>query len=211
MKTHPFPLHTPRRQRGVVILFGLIALVIMLIGAVAMVRSMNSSLANAGNLGFKRDLTNQGERAMQAVFTLMESGALVTEAARQTTNPLLNYRARQFVGAEVTPQGLPVALLSDAGFAAVGTAPDIEVADLGVRVRYVIDRLCAADGVPNDTTCTMGESQVPGARSLDELNTAADPSAGGAGAVPQQVVYRLSIRVTGPRDTQAFFQSTFSL
>jgi hypothetical protein len=29
--------------------------------------------------------------------------------------------------------------------------------------------------------------------------------------VPQQVVYRLSIRVNGPRSTQAFFQTTFTL
>ena len=60
----------PRTQQGVVMLFGLIALAIMLIGAAAMVRSMNASLFNAGNLGFKRDLTNQAERAVGTVITL---------------------------------------------------------------------------------------------------------------------------------------------
>ena len=39
---------------------------------------------------------------------------------------------------------------------------------------------------------------------------AEDNSAGGAGALPRQVVYRLSVRVGGPRDTQAYFQTTFS-
>jgi hypothetical protein len=42
-----------QRQRGVVMLFGLFALAIMLIGAAAMVRSMNTSMFNAGNLGFR--------------------------------------------------------------------------------------------------------------------------------------------------------------
>ena len=50
---------TGSRQHGVVMLFGLIALAIMLIGTAAMVRSMNTSMFNAGNLGFKRDMGNQ--------------------------------------------------------------------------------------------------------------------------------------------------------
>ena len=54
---------TPRRaaQRGVVLLYSLIALVIMLIAAIALVRSFQTSLFNAGNLGFKRDMRNQSE------------------------------------------------------------------------------------------------------------------------------------------------------
>ena len=53
-----------QRQRGVVLLFSLIALVIMLIVAVALVRSFNNSLFTAGNIGFKRDMQNQSEAAV---------------------------------------------------------------------------------------------------------------------------------------------------
>ena len=73
---HAHPSAHRRTQRGVVMLFGLIALAIMLIGAAAMVRSMNASLFNAGNLGFKRDLTNQAERAVSTVITALQTGGL---------------------------------------------------------------------------------------------------------------------------------------
>ena len=212
MKRPSMPMPARNRQRGVVIIFGLIALVIMLIGAVAMVRSMNSSLANAGNLGFKRDLTNQGERAMVEVLALMDGGALGTEVLRRNNSVARNYRATQFTGNEITAQGLPVALVDNTAFALVGTAAqDIVIADMGVTVRYVVDRLCGNTGVAEASHCTMADSSVSNrANSSDPLN-AAFGSAGGAGAVPQQVVFRLSIRVDGPRQTQAFFQTTFTL
>lgn len=212
MKRHPSALRGPRRQRGVVIIFGLIALVIMLIGAVAMVRSMNSSLANAGNLGFKRDLTNQGERAMAEVLAALDGGALGTETLRQTHSTARNYRATQFVGNQLTAQGLPVALVSDAAFALVGTADrDITIADMGVTVRYVVDRMCGVEGIAETKHCTMADSSVSNSANSSDPVTAEFGSAGGSGAAPQQVVYRLSIRVDGPRQTQAFFQTTFTL
>jgi hypothetical protein len=85
---HPHPRARRRTlrghaQHGVVLLYGLIVLAIMLIGAAAMVRSMNTSLVNAGNIGFKRDLTNQAERAAATALTLLQTGALATVAARQ--------------------------------------------------------------------------------------------------------------------------------
>ena len=191
----------PRRQRGMVMLYGLVALAIMLIGAVAVVRSMNSSLVNAGNLGFKRDLTNQGERAAAQVMALMQTGALGNEAARQDHSVARNYSAT-LLG--TNGQGVPLALLNDSTFPSVGSsANDVGVADLGVTVRYVVDRLCINTGLAESSHCTMAEALLD------------DAGEGGARpedtAVPLRVVYRMSIRVDGPRQTQAFFQSTFTL
>lgn len=205
-------LSIPGRQRGVVILFGLIAMLIMLIGAVAMVRSMNTSLANSGNLGFKRDLTNQGERALAEVLAEMQGGSLGSDVLRQSDNPALNYRASQYSGADVTAQGLPVALVNDTAFAAAGTAArDIAVADMGINVRYLVERMCRSAGPADPAQCTMADSEVSNAVNGSDPVTAEFTSSGGAGAVPQLVVYRLSVRVTGPRQTQAFFQTTFTL
>ena len=88
-----------------------------------------------------------------------------------------------------------------------------------VTLRYVVDRLCDSGGL--DTTlgadhCNLASDGAPRGGSGDKANTAEDAAGGSggavlAGAVQQQVVYRLSIRVTGPRNTQAFFQTTFTL
>lgn len=151
-----------RTQRGVVIIFGLIALVIMLIGAVAMVRSMNSSLANAGNLGFKRDLTNQGERAMVEVLALMDGGALGTEVLRRNNSVARNYRATQFTGNEITAQGLPVALVDNTAFALVGTAAqDIVIADMGVMCATSSTACAATPAWPRPATARWPTAAYP--------------------------------------------------
>lgn len=204
------PGHRVRRsERGVIMLFGLIALAIMLIGAAAMVRSMGTSMLNAGNLGFKRDLTNQGERAVASVMAVLQTGALSTDVARQSSNVAQNYSATMLATNE---QGLPDALLSDSTFSSAGVSSnDITISEQSVSVRYLIDRLCVNTGLAAADHCTMADDPNPVGGSGSEMIRAEDASAGGAGAVGQRVVYRVSIRVTGPRSTQAYFQTTLSL
>jgi type IV pilus assembly protein PilX len=210
MKSKHLPKPLPRRdQRGVVLIFGLIALVIMLIGTAALVRSMNTSLFTAGNSAFKRDLTNQGERAIATVITAVQTGPLSTEAAREASDASRNYSA---VALATNAQGIPLALLSDAAMAGIATsANDLTIADMAVTVRYVVDRMCVAAGPATSGGCMQADDTVPVGGSTSELLNAMDASSGGIAAVAAQVVYRVSIRVEGPRRTQSFFQTTFRL
>lgn len=191
-------------------LFGLIALAIMMIGAAAMVRSMNTSMTISGNLGFKRDLTNQAERATAAVMALMNTGALNTETARQSSAVARNYSARIL---PTNPQGIPTALVDDSTFNTTGTpSNDISAADQGVVLRYLVDRLCVNTGLADGSHCQMSDPGTPMGGSASETLRADDSAAsGGGGVLPRQTVYRLSIRVSGPRNTQAYFQTTFTL
>jgi type IV pilus assembly protein PilX len=209
----------PSRQRGVVLLFSLIALGIMLIVAVALVRSFNSSLFTAGNIGFKRDLQNQSERAVDKVLTEFRSGGnLASPTARQSTNTAYNYSARML---SVNPQGIPK-VLGTSGFTDPDTSivvgvvgNDIPLGTYG-SVRYVVDRLCATTGDETSLgagVCRLADNPVPVGTSLSNLQGAdrAPLCPTCASAAPQGVVYRLSIKVTGPRNTQSFFQSTFTV
>lgn len=204
------------RQRGVVLLFSLIALVVMLIAAVALIRSFNSSLFAAGNIGFKRDMRNQSELAVNTALGYFRgTGALSTTSGRANSTPSVNYSA---VMLPTNPQSIPNALaLSDSAFAAAYTAGDITSTDPNqkVTIRYVIDRLCSATG--DETTlgagsCVLANNPTPaGSGALDLMSA----GRGGecptcAAATPLGVVYRLSVKVTGPRNTQSFFQSTFT-
>jgi len=190
-------------------LFALIALAVMMIGAAAMVRSMNTSLFNAGNLGFKRDLTNQAERAMNAVRTLVLTGPLANEAQRQATDTARNYSATMLA---TNAQGLPTALVNDSNFSAAGSSGnDIAVTDQAVTVRYLVDRMCANAGAADTNHCTMSDMSTPAGGQAGGTAIAEESSVGGEGAIPRQTVYRVSIRVSGPRNTQAYFQTTFTL
>ena len=198
-----------RRQRGVVMLFGLFALAIMMIAAAAMIRSYGTAMATAGNLGFKRDLTNQAERAVGMVVTQLQSGSLGSEAARQSSNAAQNYSATLLAS---NAQGLPNALVTDSSFTTLGqTSNDITISEQAITVRYLVDRMCANAGVADANHCVMADDLNPQGGNGSVSNIAEDSSAGGAGALGQRVVYRVSIRVTGPRNTQAFFQTTLTL
>lgn len=203
-------LQLGRPQRGVVLVVVLVALVVMLVASVALVRSFNTSLFTSGNLAFKRDLVNQGERAVPEVMAELTGGKLATPQARAASNEALNYSA---IILKPNDQGIPLALLdSDETFKPTRTIKDEHQQ---VTIRYVVDRLCDMAGL--DTAlgaehCNVASGAAPLGGSGSELRRAEDnSSSGGAGAVPKQVVYRLSIRVDGPRSTQAFFQTTFTL
>ena len=218
---HLSHVRTAAGQRGVVLLFSLIALVIMLIAAVALMRSFQSSLFTAGNIAFKRDLQNQGERAVDKVLKEFRTlGALNTPLARSANVPSSNYSATML---PVNARGIPDALQNNDTFAAVGvTTNDItpanepSLANQSVEIRYVVDRLCASAGDETSLgagSCMLADDPTPKGSSSANLQSAdAAPLCPTCkSAVPQRVVYRLSIRVNGPRNTQSFFQSTFSV
>lgn len=212
MKRTHTPLQSSKhRQHGIVLIFALITLVILLIGAVAISRSINSSQFTVGNIGFKRDLTNQGERALQLAMDAVRTGALATVATRNTNLASANYSATLLAA---NPQGIPNALLSDSAFAAVGVASnDITVSDMGVTIRYVIDRLSTTTGACTSSTCTMANQTVFGGSSSEWINSQTNSGAANnanPSAVPEQPIYRITLRVRGPRNTLSFFQSTFT-
>ena len=205
MNLSDFPVHSRRTgQRGVVLLFTLIVLVILLAGGVAVMRSMNTSLFSAGNIALKRDLINQGEQAIaQAMSVFASKGALVTAAARNTDLKAANYKATTFALEDVNAFGVPLALLDDTKFNAVATnANDIVNTDAKVTIRYVIDRLCNGTSM-SKTGCIFPPSSadVRGGSS-QEMATRIPP--------PPSLLYRLSMRVSGPRNTQVFLQTTFA-
>jgi Tfp pilus assembly protein PilX len=177
------------RQRGVVLIFTLIILLVLTIGAVALMRSMNTSLFNAGNLAFRRDLVNQGELAVANVLTEFKSGgALSSTASTEADNTALNYYAEM---QSTTPQGIPNVLLT-IGNPISGAS--------GVTMNYVIDRLCQNSGPSVAAQCVQS-SASPLATTIKNQTPLTPPSA---------TVYRLSVKVNGPRSTQVFLQTTFT-
>lgn len=190
---------TTRGQRGAALIFTLVALIILLAGGVAVVRSMNSNLDNAGNLAFRRDLINQGEEAVaKALGETFPLGALATGSALIDKN----YSP---IPLDANAQGIPLALLNDTEFAKYGKAAnDITGRSSDVTVRYIIERLCA---VAAETAIAQG---------MENCVAFTRESGGGSdhlrdrATVPVNPVYRVTARVSGPRNTQVFIQSAIT-
>jgi type IV pilus assembly protein PilX len=192
------------RQRGVVLIFSLIVLLILAIGAVAVLRSVNSSLLSSGNLAFHRDLVNQAEEAVSTVMTEFKTnGPPLSTSPTTVSLPAANYSATTL---PTNSQGVPLALLDNAAFALVATpglvpaGNDIPGRTGDVTIRYVIDRLCTNAGTASSPNCVQSTGLPTGGTA--NRNTAVAP--------PSATVYRISVRVDGPRNTQAFLQSTFT-
>ncbi|WP_254785054.1 hypothetical protein [Collimonas sp. OK412] len=186
-------------QRGIILIVTMFALIILMISGIALVRSFDSSLVLAGNMAFKRDLVNQGERGMSAAILSMKgSGTLVSEITRQSNLPSSNYSASLL---PTDAHGIPVVLLKDSAWTTAGmSAADITDAASQVTIRYVIDRLCSASGVASSASCIVSSYGDKGGTADVKRATAITPP-----------VYRISVRVTGPRSTQTYLQTTFSL
>ncbi|QRF57574.1 hypothetical protein [Variovorax paradoxus] len=198
---NPLPHSKPRRDRGIVLLVCLIVLVVLMAGAVAVVRSMNTTLTSAGNLAFKRDLVNQGEQAAVKALALFGTGGSLSASGADTTNaPQFNYSA---IRLDTNDQGIPLALLKDATFDTVAQASNNITRDADkVIVRYVIDRLCNSTGAASKSNCVYAPATTD-VRGGSVQESARPPP-------PKSLVYRLSVRVDGPRNTQVFLQSSFT-
>jgi type IV pilus assembly protein PilX len=188
-----------RSQQGVVMIITLIVLVVLMVGAVALWRSSDTSAALAGQLAFRRDLKNQGERGFQEALTSFDSGDLSTASARTAAVKTANYSAIKLASND---QGIPKILLQDEdSFTAAGMEKtDLEDTTSGVKVRTVIDRQCSATGESTDANCT---------RVTVSCGTSGGETQNGMGGEVLSctgTAYRISVRVDGPRSTQAFFQ-----
>jgi type IV pilus assembly protein PilX len=202
------PIHRPRpvrasQQRGVVMIITLIALAILMAGGIALVRSSDTTSQLAGQLAFRRDLKNQGERGLSQALALLSTGTLSTSTARKDDLDSSNYSAIRLAS---NAQGVPTVLTDNTAFTNAGmSAADLTDTSAGVTVRTVIDRLCMATGTPSDSQCT----RLP----LDCSSKGGQDSAsmGGQTLKCTGTAYRISVRVDGPRSTQAFLQSIIAL
>ena len=208
---HRISCSSRRRQGGIIMVVTLIALAVLLLGGVALMRSSDTSGALAGQLGFRRDLKNQGERAMSMAITSLKSGVLSSAAKRLNDDVTSNYSAMQL---DSNANGIPKVLLkSDADFVDAGYTVNIVDADSdgansssGVKARYLIDRLCLAVGTVDAASCSKTDVLIQN-NGQDSNSQKGDTSFRSINLV----VYRISVRVDGPRGTQAFFQSTVAL
>jgi len=191
--------YKPASQRGVIVLFTMIAVVLLLIGSVALVRSFDTAQTLAGNMAFKRDLMNQAERGIaRALASVSPAGALEFDSVRQADSTADNYSATTLPS---NSHGIPSILIDEAAWQASGmTGTDIVDGSAGIQIRYVIDRMCSAGGMSTAANCAISSLNI------DKNGTNWVRRAGG-GMLP---VYRISVRVTGPRNTQTYVQSTVS-
>jgi len=180
------------RQRGAVLFIALIALVAMSLAGIALIRGVDTTNLIAGNLAFKQSSTLGGDWGAEQARTWL-SGQAAT--ALYNDIPGRYYAAFQtgldFTG---TDPARPDFDWSANAFDA-GTDP------AGNAVRYVVHRMCDIAGNPSSVNCvrTSTAGTGTGTKGGATYGTFALPSA-------SQIYYRVTARVTGPRNTVSYVQ-----
>lgn len=194
-------------QRGAVMALVLIVLVIMMIGSIALLRSVDTSALLSGNLAFKRDTTNRTGVAMNLAFKQFLSAdfvsysdssagcqALPATACTYASNwKAMNYWPRLL---ESDANGVPVLLKNTSTFDGIFPAKNILVQD-GVTLRFVIERMCSDYGVVDKFKCLVANQPLSSAdgRDSDQFSP------------PVLPLYRVTIRSDGPRNAQTYVQA----
>lgn len=175
-------------QQGAVLIFTLIALVSMTLAALAMVRSVDTGNLVAGNIALKQSAIQEADRMMNQAFRCLDLGGdLIVAAALANTVSTCNYYAALQADV-VKPFGVPDVLESASGTSDPAT---------GNTSAYVIERMCSTTGAWNQANCI--ESPFGKAETYSDVHLPDKQ-------IPPQALYRISIKVTGPRNVASYSQ-----
>jgi len=188
------------KQNGVVLFFALMALVVMSLAAVALIRSVDTNTLIAGNLAFKQSATASADTGVETAIKWLEANQTT---ALNSDNVNTGYYASPQDDAKVRFT-TGYSLASGAGIAAGKDSS-------GNTISYVVERMCVAGTVLPTTglykakeKCLLGAASTsPGSQSTKVYGT----SGGQLSSAGDQPMYRVTVRVAGPRNTLSFTQA----
>lgn len=191
------------RQRGTVLFIALILLVALSLAGIALVRSVSTSNIIAGNLAFQQAATHSADVGIETALTFLQTNS----GAGSTTlhNSVLTGTGTRYVARREDPAaGASWDTFWNSSLAASGAVNTLATDAAGNTVSFVIHRLCDNAGAPSYPGC-----------SAPPVDTGLASSSMGAGVVhvagDKQVYYRVTARVTGPRNTLSYVQAVFAI
>lgn len=174
------------RQRGAVLFISLIVLVAMTMAGIALMRSVDTGSLIAGNLALRSAATNAADAGIESarIWLTGQTAASLNDDGAAGSGYYANWQG------DFDPWTTPVF------WRAVGSDPLSNVVD------YVVHRMCEESAKSVDTTRC---SKV----STTSVGSTKTGGAYGAGALSgaSLVYYRITVRVTGPKNTRSYIQA----
>ena len=207
----PRPMRANCRGAGLVV--ALVVLVVMSLGALALVRAVASGLLVAGNFAFREAAVLAAESGSESAISWLSERAATTDLL--SDQPEAGYYASLPVGLSLSGQSNTstsatidwdddqCAARTDIRCFTAGPALPIDAA--GHRVRYVIHRLCRTAGSSDAAanSCLLFRSAQGGSSNRGQLSYGASKRFQSS----DTVYYRITVHVRGPRNTTAFVQT----
>ncbi|MDA8093812.1 MAG: pilus assembly PilX N-terminal domain-containing protein [Betaproteobacteria bacterium] len=199
---NPLGRHAPpAKQTGVVLFIALIALVVMMLAAIALVRTTGIANIIAGNMAFKQAATQAGdagiELALKALPTIVQNNLNTALTGQYSPTELMCTNAS---GTPTNCTGSQVPPIAWANVPCYDPQGNTCTSATAYQIQYFIDRLCTSSTLPVtdlQADCVIG--------------TPTGTGSGKSGSVvfsgATLVYYRVTVKVQGPRNTVSYVQA----
>lgn len=194
MRTPPLSHGANRRaQTGVSLFIALISLVALSFAGLALMRSVDTTNVISGNLAFRQaslHATDVGvESAMTALNTIVSTSLDVDFPTGCVVGACRYYATQQAENSKGIPSTID------------WTIVPADAVDVNYSVQYVIDRLCKGPTPVTDVAANCYAAPLVGGGTKK--------SGGIVFSSTQEIYYRATVRVVGPRNTVSFVQTVF--
>jgi len=194
------------KQRGVVLFFALISMLAIMLAAVALIRSVDTSTMIAGNLAFKQAATTSGDAGTEAAIAWLAATQTANNAKNILNDPThaLNISDATKGYYSATDPGLN--LFADAPWNAITGIPQVTDSS-GNTIRYLVQRSCRNPNVAiqNADCLFSGAIQDANGQNIPLPQDVCDgPGCPVAGQTP---MIRITSRVKGPKNTLSYVQA----
>ncbi len=198
-----------RRQQGVALVMALIVLVAMTLAGLAMMRSVDTSSLIAGNLAFKQSAAISADAGVEAAIAWVHGNpAKLDNDAGGSGYSASSQAALDLTGNDTTEAN------DDLDWSDKGQVAQLAVDAAGNQVSYVIHRMCDVAGEFDPAKCSTAPSGAEGIgnNSIGILRPMLtyQPLNGGGVAGTTVALYRITVRVVGPRSNVSFVQAVIS-
>ena len=214
---HTQSIGSPQTQRGVSLFIALVALVLMTISGLALMRSVDTGNVIAGNMAFREVTVHAADLGVEAAASYLDATIKPSPDANLPSGCTAASIATSTRGTcRYSARALPD---DDRGITYVdwtSTGTILQTTASGVTYQYVVDRLCNPDTA---ITISTGEDAKYGESKelcvtyiLDEGKSGASgrnayTTSGDDLSPITPIHYRVTVRVTGPRNTVSFVQT----
>lgn len=200
-------------QAGAGLVVALVVLVVMSLGALALVRAVATGLLVTGNFAFREAAVLAAESGSEAAIQWLSARAAGAELL--SDQPAAGYYASLPTGMRLTGEtDTTTRALVDwdddqcaqrTGIECLRAAPALPVDSAGHQVRYVIHRLCRSSGGLDaaNNSCLLFRSAAGASSNRGQLSYGASKRFQSS----DTVYYRITVYVRGPRNTTAFVQT----
>lgn len=214
------------RQSGIVLFFALLALAVMSIAAVALIRSVDTNALLSGNIVYRQSASTTSNVALEGIAQSIATNISLTDSL--SNHPTLGYYANcsQF---DTNPDqlicdGSQLTTMTwndgNSRLAPNQTDGNDEIRNgidrQGNEIRYIVERMCnysnaettAGGALVDSNRCVMASTRACGEDSSHDSGKKEEfePCTPGS----DFPLFRVTLRISGPKNTVTFLQSFIS-